>query len=123
MREPNRRKETRARTSIRFWYRMPWSRVWHAARTKDISLGGLSFELPSGLCFKGLPIEVAVDVPSAAFRSRTHVVRTRSEEEAGRTVAVRFKNLPTHLRDKMRSFVDRFASSDNNGPAKMVFAI
>jgi hypothetical protein len=124
MREQERRKDNRARTSIRFWYRMPWSREWHSARTEDIGLGGMSFVLPRGFCFRGLPIEVAVDVPKAAFRARGRVIKTRAGEN-GRVVSLSFATLPEHLRGKVRAFVDRFRVVDAQpAPAsRMVFSL
>lgn len=106
-----RRKDARAKGSIRFWYRMPWSRVWHASRTMDISVGGMSFQLPQGLCIKGLPVEVAVELPSAAFRSGTRVVNVRKGEN-GREVGLRFKDLPTALRDRLKTCLDRMRLVD-----------
>lgn len=117
----NRRKDGRTHTSIRFWYRMPWSRRWNSASTEDISVGGLSFVLPSGVCFKGLPIEVAVEVPAAAFRSRARVVNTRTDA-SGRKVGLSFSELPGHLRDKLRTYVDRFRLPDN-AAARPVFSL
>ena len=121
MTQPNRRKEPRAKASIRFWYRMPWSRVWHSARTQDLGPGGLSFQLPKGFCFKGLPIEVAVDVPTAAFRSRTKVVRT-TKDESGRQVGVRFVDLPQHLREKLGNYIDRLRRINVTG-LRRVFSL
>lgn len=106
MTQANRRKDARARASIRFWYRMPWSRAWQSAKTVDFSLGGLSFVMPEGFCLKGLPVEVAVDVPAAAFRSHTRVARV-TRGERGRRVGLRFTDVPAHIREKLNGYVER----------------
>lgn len=110
VREIDRRTHHRATTAVRFWYRLPWSGRWQTARTCDLSQGGLSFVLQSGLCFKGLPIEVAVEVPSAAFRVRARVVATRTSADGARVVSVSFTRLSGSLGARLGQFVHRARS-------------
>lgn len=121
MSQTERRKNERASATVRFWYRLPWSREWRLAHTADIGPGGLSFNLPAGLCFSGLPIEVAVDVPKAAFRTKGRVVSTRKTDDGGRLVALSFTSLPQALVARVASFVNRFRLIGSSSRPRLVY--
>lgn len=90
---------------------MPWSRAWRGACTRDISASGLSFSIPSGLCFRGQPVEVAVDIPAAAFRVNTRVARI-ARIDGRRDVGLRFNDLSRRLREKLRFHIRRMRYID-----------
>lgn len=121
MNQTERRKNERASAVVRFWYRMPWSREWRLAHTSDIGAGGLSFTLPAGLTFRGLPVEVAVDVPKAAFRTKGRVVSTRKADEGGRVVALSFTSLPQALGARVAAFVSRIRLIGSSNGSRMIY--
>lgn len=123
MSQTERRKNDRASAVVRFWYRMPWSREWRLAHTADIGPGGLSFTLSAGLCFRGLPIEVAVDVPKAAFRTKGRVVSTRKAEAGGRVVALSFTPLPQALGARVCAFVNRIRLIGTTDRPRVVYGV
>lgn len=110
--EADRREHLRARTAVALWYRLPWSRAWQSAVTHDLSAQGLSFKLTQGLCFRGLPVEVAVDVPSAAFRVRGRVLRTHRVTGGQRIVSLSLSSLSGHVRTRVAAFVRRARRQD-----------
>lgn len=98
---PNRHREhVRVNRHFAIRYRLPWSARWRTATTRDISAGGVSFVVPQALLLSGLPVEVEVDFPIAAFRSRARVARTR-RTAAGREIGLAFTRLPEEARDNL----------------------
>ncbi len=84
-------------------YRLPWSREWHMATTRDISAGGLSFVAPKGFVLSGLPVELDVDFSVADFRTRGRVMRMR-RTAAGREIGVSFQGLPSDVRETLARY-------------------
>jgi c-di-GMP-binding flagellar brake protein YcgR len=97
------REHLRINRAFSFRYRLPWSRTWHVARTRDISAGGMSFETSGGLWPAGLKMEVEVDFPVASFRAQVRVARTR-RGQAGREVGVSFKRLDEEARENLARY-------------------
>jgi hypothetical protein len=85
------------------WYRLPWSRQWHQAETRDISAGGLSFSIPGWLWWMGLTIDVEIQLPDTAFRARARVARTRFFARL-REIGVAFVEIPRYAIEDMRRF-------------------
>jgi len=97
------REHIRIQKSFQVRYRLPWSSRWEQASTRDISAGGISFTVPRGFFFSGLPVEIEVDFPIASFRTRGRVARQR-RSAAGREVGVSFGGLKAEIRESLSRY-------------------
>lgn len=97
-------RQTRINRACTVKYRLPWWRRWRCTVSRDISATGVSFVLPHGLCWSGLPVEVEVESPVATFRSSARIARVHRTDN-GREVGVEFKSIPEEARARLALYI------------------